>query len=130
MFISTFNNLVSKTARELKEDMKKIFEPNVAARLKERQSNTLKDFMHVAGALNVSHFWIFSATDLATYLRIAKFPRGPTLAFRVLGILFCCILIFAFFLHFFSFFFFQIFRIFNNERYCCSTQKTKTSNNC
>jgi ribosome biogenesis protein SSF1/2 len=62
-----------------------MFEPNVAAKLKERESNTLKDFMHVAGPFGVSHFLVFSATDIGSYLRIAKFPRGPTLTFKVKG---------------------------------------------
>lgn len=43
----------------------------------------LKDFVHVAGPLGVSHFVIFSASDVATNVRLAKVPRGPTLTFHV-----------------------------------------------
>lgn len=44
----------------------------------------MKDFFAMAGPLGVSHFLIFSSTINGTYLRMAKFPRGPTLTFRVL----------------------------------------------
>lgn len=49
----------------------------------ERKSNTLKDFLHVAGPLGVTHFLIFSATDFGSYLRVARVPHGPTLTFRI-----------------------------------------------
>jgi ribosome biogenesis protein SSF1/2 len=51
--------------------------------LQERKSNTLKDFIHVAGPLGVTHFIIFSATDFGSYMRIARVPHGPTLTFRI-----------------------------------------------
>lgn len=43
----------------------------------------LKDFVHVAGPLGVTHFVMLTATHNASYLRVAKPPRGPTLTMRV-----------------------------------------------
>lgn len=43
----------------------------------------MKDLVSVSGVLHVSHFAMFTATDLAPYLRIAKVPRGPTLTFKI-----------------------------------------------
>ena len=58
-------------------------EPFTASGLKARPKNTIKDFVHVAGLLKVSHFCVFSKTNLGPYLKIARFPRGPTMSFRV-----------------------------------------------
>lgn len=57
--------------------------PNTAAKLKEHKKNVLKDFVHVAGPLGVTHFLLISATQTSSYLRIAKSPRGPTLTLRI-----------------------------------------------
>ena len=43
----------------------------------------LKDFVSVAGLLNVTHFIMLSKTEISTSLRIARLPRGPTLSFKV-----------------------------------------------
>lgn len=39
--------------------------------------------MSVAGQLQVSHFMIMSQSETSTNLRIAKFPKGPSLYFKV-----------------------------------------------
>merc|ERR1719513_309867 len=57
--------------------------PNTAVGLKERHANKLKDFIHVAGPLNISHLVAFSQSDISTHLRIMKLPRGPTVTFRI-----------------------------------------------
>jgi len=75
---------VGKTVRDLLADVRKVMQPNTASHLKERKTNTLKDFIQVAAPLGVTHFLIFSATDNATYLRLARVPRGPTLKFRII----------------------------------------------
>ncbi len=31
----------------------------------------------------MTHFLVFTATEISTYLRLAKNPRGPSLTFRV-----------------------------------------------
>lgn len=48
-----------------------------------REKNTLKDFLSVAGVLNVTHMMLFSKTDNGTNIRILRTPRGPTLTFHV-----------------------------------------------
>mmetsp|Transcript_11785 Transcript_11785/g.15953 ORF Transcript_11785/g.15953 Transcript_11785/m.15953 type:complete len:481 (-) Transcript_11785:197-1639(-) len=68
---------------ELEKDLRKVMEPNTAAALKESKRNTLKDFVHVAGPLGVTHFLILSATQQQSYLRIATVPRGPTLTLGI-----------------------------------------------
>ena len=39
--------------------------------------------MSVAGVLNVSHFIIYTKTDIAVNMKICRLPRGPTLTFKV-----------------------------------------------
>ena len=46
--------------------------PNTATALRESKRNQIKDFLHVAGPLGVTHFLILTATHNASYLRIAK----------------------------------------------------------
>lgn len=49
----------------------------------EKKKNTLKDFVHVAGPLGVTHLLIISSTENAPYLRVARCPHGPTLTFKI-----------------------------------------------
>jgi len=72
-----------KFVQELCRDFRQVMEPFTASGLKARPKNTIKDFVHVAGLLKVSHFCVFSKTNLGPYLKIARFPRGPTMSFRV-----------------------------------------------
>ncbi|KAJ9048949.1 rRNA-binding ribosome biosynthesis protein [Entomophthora muscae] len=67
------------------KDMRKVMSPNTAKRLKEKKTNKLKDFLQVAGQFRVTHFLMFTQTEVGTYLRAARIPRGPTLTFRVLN---------------------------------------------
>jgi len=69
--------------RKLVLELRSAMLPHTAARLKERSTNSLKDYVSVAGKLGVSHLLMFSATDFGVYLRLARMPRGPTLSFRV-----------------------------------------------
>ncbi|XP_015120310.1 protein Peter pan [Diachasma alloeum] len=69
---------------ELTKDFRKIMEPFTASALKERKNNSIKDFASVAGLLHVSHLCIFSRTEIGMYLKMCRFPRGPTLHFKVL----------------------------------------------
>ncbi|WIA33942.1 hypothetical protein OEZ86_007038 [Tetradesmus obliquus] len=68
---------------DLESDLRRMMLPNTAAALRESKRNSLKDFVSVAGPLGVSHFIMLSATEKATYLRLAKAPRGPTLTLRI-----------------------------------------------
>ena len=51
--------------------------------LQVRRKNVLKDYVNIAGLLNVSHFLMFTKTDIASNFRIIRLPRGPTLTFKV-----------------------------------------------
>eukprot|EP00741_Cyanophora_paradoxa_P016388 tig00020912_g15823.t1 len=74
---------VGHAVRELMEDLRLVMEPNTARKLKVRKTNKIKDFVHVAGPLGVSHFLVLTCTDVGTYLRAIKVPHGPTLTFRL-----------------------------------------------
>ena len=43
----------------------------------------VKDFVNVAGILNVSHMLMFTRTQVGPYLKVCRFPRGPTMTFKV-----------------------------------------------
>lgn len=47
------------------------------------QKNVLKDFVHVAGPLGVTHFLILSRTEEFVNFRVCRLPRGPTITFHV-----------------------------------------------
>lgn len=66
-------------------EVRAVMEPNTATRLEVRRQNVLKDFINVAGPLGVTHFLLFSTTTTASYLRIARIPRGPTIAFQLVN---------------------------------------------
>jgi ribosome biogenesis protein SSF1/2 len=58
--------------RDLEKDLRKLMAPNTASALKESKRNQIKDFLHVAGPLGVTHFLVLTATHNASYLRVAK----------------------------------------------------------
>lgn len=74
---------VGKSVHELTKDFRKVMEPYTASNIKVRPSNVVKDFVNVAGLLHVSHFCLFTKTELGPYLKLSRFPRGPTLTLRV-----------------------------------------------
>merc|ERR1712087_758307 len=61
---------VSATLKALVNDLKSVMSPNTARALRAQKRNKLRDFVDVAGQLNVSFFMIISSTDKASYLRI------------------------------------------------------------
>eukprot|EP00003_Mantamonas_plastica_P028750 TRINITY_DN665_c1_g1_i13.p1 TRINITY_DN665_c1_g1~~TRINITY_DN665_c1_g1_i13.p1 ORF type:complete len:457 (+),score=188.92 TRINITY_DN665_c1_g1_i13:139-1509(+) len=74
---------VSQTVKQLLADLRTVMEPNTASKLKQKKKNRLKDFLAIASVFGVSHCMAISSTDTATYLKIARFPRGPTIHFRI-----------------------------------------------
>ena len=72
-----------KFVQELCKDFRKVMEPYTASNIKTRPKNVVKDFVHIAGMLKVSHMVMFTKTPLSPYIKIARFPRGPTLTFKV-----------------------------------------------
>jgi len=49
-----------------------------------RRKNVLKDFVSIAGPLNVSHFIVFTKNEAAINMRLIRLPRGPTMTFKVI----------------------------------------------
>ncbi|WWC87805.1 uncharacterized protein L201_002697 [Kwoniella dendrophila CBS 6074] len=75
---------VTKSITQLVRDTRKIMEPNTATRLRERPNARLRDYLTIAPSLKVTHLLAFTLTDAANvHLRVARFPQGPTLTFRV-----------------------------------------------
>ncbi|WVN85761.1 uncharacterized protein L203_100912 [Cryptococcus depauperatus CBS 7841] len=75
---------VTKSISQLVRDTRNTMEPNTASRLRERPNARLRDYLTIAPSLKVTHLLAFSLTDAANvHLRIARFPQGPTLTFRV-----------------------------------------------
>jgi len=72
-----------KFVQELASDFRQVMEPYTASNVKVRPKNVIKDFVHVAGLLKVSHLVMFTKTTMGPYLKIGRFPRGPTLTFRI-----------------------------------------------
>ncbi|GFQ87954.1 suppressor of SWI4 1 homolog [Trichonephila clavata] len=73
---------LGKTANELLLNFRRIMQPFTASKLRVLKSNTLKDFVHNAGPLNVSHIVMFTKSRGMT-LRFLKLPHGPTLTFKI-----------------------------------------------
>lgn len=67
----------------LVKDMRKVMAPNTAAKLRERRDNSIKDYVNLAGSLKVSHLLMFTQTERAVNLKLARMPHGPTLSFQV-----------------------------------------------
>lgn len=61
----------------------KVMEPFTASQLRAK-GTTVRDLAAVAGPLGVTHLCMFTRSEIATYMKLAKFPRGPTLTFRVM----------------------------------------------
>ncbi|XP_045211549.2 suppressor of SWI4 1 homolog [Mercenaria mercenaria] len=74
---------VGRNVKQLVNDTKNVMEPFTAKNLQVRKKNVMKDFVSVAGLLHVSHFIMYTKTDVGVYLRLCRLPRGPTLTFKV-----------------------------------------------
>lgn len=84
-FVVRSGSEISAVGQQLVRDLRRVMEPNTASRLRERRSNKLRDYLTMAGPLGVSHIALLSETEDSMSLRLGKFPRGPTLYFRVLA---------------------------------------------
>ncbi|KAJ2385462.1 rRNA-binding ribosome biosynthesis protein, partial [Coemansia sp. RSA 2611] len=74
---------MGRTVSALVSDVRRVMEPHTAVKLRERKSNKIKDYVAVSSQLGLSHLLLFSQTEIGTNLRMGRFPRGPTLYFRV-----------------------------------------------
>ncbi|KAH8924395.1 Brix-domain-containing protein [Atractiella rhizophila] len=82
---------VSNSLKELVKDFRGVLEPNTGSRVRERKSNTLRDYISIAPAVGVTHLCVFSQPDSKSdeqtglpNLRLTRLPRGPSLSFKVL----------------------------------------------
>ena len=75
----------SKHVAELLLELRKVMAPHTALKLREKATNTLKDFVHAAQPLGVSHLLMLAQRETQVNLRIARLPTGPTLALKVLA---------------------------------------------
>ncbi len=84
MVVRVGDSFKNHSLGSLIQDMRTVMSPHTAARLKERKSNKLKDFIVMAGPLGVSHLLIFNQSKEGNInLRMARTPHGPTLHFKV-----------------------------------------------
>ncbi|KAH6561706.1 hypothetical protein BASA61_009957 [Batrachochytrium salamandrivorans] len=75
---------VGRSLGLLVRDIRRTMEPNTATKLKERRGNKIKDFVHVASQLSVTHALIFSRNKTGVpNMRVGRIPRGPTLSFHI-----------------------------------------------
>ncbi|CAG0893498.1 unnamed protein product [Cyprideis torosa] len=75
--------IVWKTVRQMELDLRKVMEPFTASSLKARRKNRIKDFVQVAGLLNVTHMLALTQTPIGINLKFARIPHGPTVTFRL-----------------------------------------------
>ena len=75
---------VGKNLQTLVFEFRRVFLPNTAINLRERNKATMKDYVHVAGPLGVSHVVAVSESKRGPALKICRLPVGPTLTFRIL----------------------------------------------
>eukprot|EP00834_Sanchytrium_tribonematis_P004020 NODE_178_length_14069_cov_0.746815.p5 type:complete len:313 gc:universal NODE_178_length_14069_cov_0.746815:13584-12646(-) len=72
--------------KELVTNTKSMLEPFVMTKLRQKSSNSIKDFTSMAGPLNCGHIWVYNMTDKGLNLKISRTPQGPTLSFKVLNL--------------------------------------------
>jgi len=76
---------VTTSLKVLIQDFRKIMEPFTATSLRASEKNSLKDFVSIAGPLNVSHFLMFGTSSTSANLRIMRLARGPTMSFKLVN---------------------------------------------
>ena len=74
---------VNAAVSDLVTNTRSLLEPYVLKKLKQKASNTMKDFVSMAGSLNCGHIWVYNLTENHLNLRLSRLPQGPTLVFRV-----------------------------------------------
>lgn len=73
----------NRNVQHICHDLRRVMEPNTATHLKERRCNKIKDFVSLSGIFHVSNMCIFTQSETALSLKIARMPKGPTLTFKV-----------------------------------------------
>lgn len=57
--------------------------PYTAVNLKESKANSIKDYLSIKDVYGLSHMMMLTNTEKASYMRLAKMPRGPTVTFKI-----------------------------------------------
>lgn len=78
--------------KNLQKDIRQVMQPFTAAEMRVSRNNVLKDFVHVAGPLGVTHMIVLTATEKASYLKLCKSPRVRYAAACSFGRPFCACL--------------------------------------
>lgn len=73
----------NRNVQHICHDLRRVMEPYTATHLKERRCNKIKDFVSLSGIFHVSNMCIFTQTETALSLKVARMPKGPTLTFKV-----------------------------------------------
>jgi ribosome biogenesis protein SSF1/2 len=58
-------------------------EPLTASKLRTTKMTKVADIRNVCGPLGVTQLITISATELGTYMRLARLPHGPTLTYQI-----------------------------------------------
>jgi ribosome biogenesis protein SSF1/2 len=64
--------------KDLQKDVRNVMQPFTAERMRVSRNNVMKDFVHIAGPLGVTHMVVLTGTERASYLRLCKSPRVRT----------------------------------------------------
>ena len=77
---------IGRHLSELVNDLRLVWSPNTAKKLKERKNASMRDYTSVASVLGLTHILTLSqAKTSSPNLKIGRFPRGPTLTFKLQG---------------------------------------------
>jgi len=74
---------VGNYIKKLVKELRTVMYPYTAINLKESKANTIKDYLSIVDVYGLSHFICLTNTDKASYLKLAKMPKGPTITFRL-----------------------------------------------
>ena len=72
-----------KNLNDLMMDFRRVMSPFTASNLKVKKANVLKDFLTIAGPMNVKHLVTFSKTRETVGMRLITVPKGPTMSFAI-----------------------------------------------
>ena len=72
-----------KNLNDLMMDFRRVMSPFTASNLKVKKANVLKDFLTIAGPMNVKHLVTFSKTRETVSMRLITVPKGPTMSFAI-----------------------------------------------
>ena len=76
---------LGKYAKELIADMRLVMSPYTPVNLKEKRSNSIKDYVAVTSVLGLTHLMTISQTATGPNLGLSRVPRGPALSFKIRG---------------------------------------------